>query len=265
MTGDDASVMTEDRGRPPATRPLWIELVVPVGTAGGAELSILELLDSVAGRIEVAATSFEDGPLTDALRERGWPVTIVPVHRGPASILRATLTLAHRWRRGPLDLTLANGVKAAAVAVPAARLAGVRVVWFKHDFSYDSRLARPLARWADAVLANSAEVARATGRDDVAIVPPPRPAEPLPRSQARRALERLGLPATDAPVAIGVGRLVAYKGFDDLIRARALPPAAGWHAVLVGLDDPHHPGEGDPLRILAEDLGVAHRLTLLGP
>src|SRR5918992_1239195 len=214
MTGDDASVMTEDRGRPPATRPLWIELVVPVGTAGGAELSILELLDSVAGRIEVAATSFEDGPLTDALRERGWPVTIVPVHRGPASILRATLTLAHR---------------------------------------------------ADAVLANSAEVARATGRDDVAIVPPPRPAEPLPRSQARRALERLGLPATDAPVAIGVGRLVAYKGFDDLIRARALPPAAGWHAVLVGLDDPHHPGEGDPLRILAEDLGVAHRLTLLGP
>jgi GT2 family glycosyltransferase len=151
------------------------------------------------------------------------------------------------------------------VAVPAARLAGVRVAWFKHDFSFDARLARPLARWADAVLANSAEVAGATGRADVAIVPPPRPATPLPPSQARLALERLGLPETDAPLAIGVGRLVAYKGFDDLIRALALPSAAGWHAALVGEDDPRHPGEGERLRNLAEDIGVGHRLTLLGP
>jgi glycosyltransferase involved in cell wall biosynthesis/GT2 family glycosyltransferase len=257
--------MAEVAKRPPMIRPLRMELVVPVGRAGGAELMMLELLDAVAGRIDVAATSFEDGPLADAFRDRRWPVTVLPVDRGPASILRASLALARRWRKGRLDLVLANGVKAAAVAVPAARLAGVRVTWFKHDFSYDARLARPLARWADAVLANSTEVAGATGRADVAIMPPPRPATPLPPSRARRALEQLGLPATDAPLAIGVGRLVAYKGFDDLIRALALPPAAGWHAALVGADDPRHPGEGERLRSLAEALGVGHRLTFLGP
>jgi glycosyltransferase involved in cell wall biosynthesis len=257
--------MAQEPERPRAGRPLRIELVVPVGTAGGAELTVLELLDAVAGRVEVAVTSFEDGPLADAFRGRGWPVTVLPVGRGPVSILLAAPALARRWRRSRLDLVLANGVKAAAAAVPAARMAGVRVAWFKHDFSFDARLARPLARWADAVLANGAEVALATGRPDVAIVPPPLPATPLPPARARRALERLGLPETDAPLAMGVGRLVAYKGFDDLIRALALPPAGGWHAVLVGEDDPREPGEGQRLRSLAERLGVAHRVTFLGP
>ena len=56
------------------------------------------------------------------------------------------------------EVLLANGVKAAAAVVPAARAVGVPVVWAKHDFSWDRELAPRLGRMSDAVLATSASV-----------------------------------------------------------------------------------------------------------
>ena len=54
-----------------------------------------------------------------------------------------------RWlhRRMP-DVVLANGVKAAAVAVPAGLAASVRTVWVRHDFSWDKVLGRILVSLA---------------------------------------------------------------------------------------------------------------------
>lgn len=76
------------------------------------------------------------------------------------------------------------------------------------------------------------------------------------REQARRAL---GLPL-DVPIALGVGRLVAGKGFGDAVDALthdALPGSA--HLALVG-DGP----ERDALLRRARERGVAERMILLG-
>ncbi|HEX2040656.1 MAG TPA: glycosyltransferase, partial [Acidimicrobiales bacterium] len=127
------------------TRPLRVELVVPVGGMGGAEAVALAFLDHQAHRLEVEVLALGDTPFLDAARERGWPVEVLPTGRRPVDIAVASLRLARRWRRSSADVALANGVKPAAVAVPAGRLVGMPVVWMKHDFSYDRVLARPLA------------------------------------------------------------------------------------------------------------------------
>ncbi len=58
--------------------------------------------------------------------------------------------------------------------------AGVPVVWAKHDHSFDAKLARPLGRLATRVVTTAAQVGGSTGRDDLVVIPPPRPVEPLP-------------------------------------------------------------------------------------
>jgi glycosyltransferase involved in cell wall biosynthesis len=76
---------------------------------------------------------------------------------------------------------------------------------------------------------------------------------PADHAESARIRARFG----GAPLLLGVGRLIYYKGFDVAIRA--LPSVPGAHLILVG--------EG-PLRreleSLARRLGVADRVTLLG-
>jgi glycosyltransferase involved in cell wall biosynthesis len=62
---------------------------------------------------------------------------------------------------------------------------------------------------------------------------------------------------TPVPYVVATGRLVAVKGLDTVVRA--LPHAAGIHAVFVG-EGPAAPG----LRRLARRLGVADRVHLPG-
>ena len=231
--------------------PLTVLLVLPAPTWGGAEALAAELL----GTLDVRVVALAEGPAAEEARRRWGDVTVVPVGRSAGSIARGTARLARLFRRSDADVVLANGVKAAAVAVPAARLAGLPVVWAKHDFSFDRRLARPLARSATSVVASSPAVAAATGRADVVIVTPPRPPEPLPA-------ERL---ADGERTVACVGRLVPYKGFDTAIEALARPKAERWHVAVIGDDDPAEPGERKRLAALADRLGVAERVHLLGP
>jgi len=226
---------------------------------------VFAILDRAADRLEVTVTALGESPIAAAARRWGWPVRVQPAGKGPLDIAKAGLALARRWRRSDdVDVVLANAPKAAAVAVPAARLAGIPVVWMKHDFSHDATLARPLGTMATAVFANSTRTAAACRRPDAVVVSPPRPPAPLPSDEARAALEAAGLPAHARPVVAGVGRLVPYKGFDDLIAAAAQPGGEGWHVAVIGLTDPHEPHEAARLRALAQDLGVADRVHLLG-
>jgi glycosyltransferase involved in cell wall biosynthesis len=238
------------------TRPLRVEVVVPVGGMGGAESMVLSFLDHQAERLEVDVLALGETPFLDAARERGWPVAVLPTGKRPVDIAVGALRLARRWRRSSADVALANGVKPAAVAVPAGMLTGLPVVWMKHDFSYDRLLARPLAARAAAVMASSPAVARATGRSDVVVVTPPRPEEPPVD------VDRL-VPGTDRVVAC-VGRLLPYKGVDDVVRALALRAAAAWHLAVVGADDPADPGERARLEALAKTCGVDDRVHFLG-
>lgn len=246
----------------PPDGPLRVEVVFPFGVIGGAEIALMRLLDACRERIEPTFVVLQHGPLVGVLEERGYESMVVPTGASLGAIGTAALRLALRWRAADVDIVLANGIKAAAVAVPGARMAGIRVAWFKHDFSHDRRLARPLGRAVDALIANSAEVARATHRDDAVIVRPPT-GTPLGRTEARRRLIEAGMPDT-APVAAVVGRLVSYKGIDDVIRSLAREGSASWHLVVIGPDDPAEPHERARLEHEAASAGVAARVTFLG-
>lgn len=247
------------------TRPLSVDVVLPVGGLGGAESMLFSLLDHQRHRLDLRFVALGESPISAAVRERGGPLVVLPTGKRPVDLARSAVTLARRWRRDGPDVVLANSVKCAAVAVPAGRLVGLPVVWMKHDLFHDRPLAAPLGRLSTAVVANSALTARATRRRDAVLVPPPRPdAAPLPRADARHRLEEAGLPADAFPVVACVGRLLPYKGVDDVVAALARPEAGDWHLVVIGEDDAASPGERSRLERLADQAGVAERVSFLG-
>ncbi len=249
----------------PATPPLTLSVVTPFGSLGGSERWLLGLLDVGGDRVAAEVTMLQDGPLRAELEARGVPVRVLPTGPSGPAVARTAVALTRELRSSDADVLLANGVKAAAVAVPAARLAGVPVAWMKHDFSLDATLARPLGRLADLVLANSAAVAEATGRDDAVVVPPPRPSTALRTTDEATAFWRdRGVPLGEGRTLAMVTRLVGYKGVDTAVATLAEAPARDWRLVVVGPDDPAEPDEPTRLRELAADLGVADRVHLVG-
>lgn len=136
-------------------------------------------------------------------------------------------------------------------------------IWVKHDHSYDRALARLLGHHAATVIATAAEVGEPTGRQDLIIIEPPRPADPY-RAQARDILHEAGWTAP-TPLTLGMAtRLVPYKGVDLAIRALADPRCADWSLLAIGDDDPATPGERRRLLDLAAELGVSQRVCVPG-
>jgi glycosyltransferase involved in cell wall biosynthesis/GT2 family glycosyltransferase len=247
-----------------ATPRLRVTVVTPFASLGGAERWLLQVLDAT-DRLDPAVVLLADGPLRGELERRQVPTTVLATGRRAWDVAATAAAVAARLRRRRPEVVLANGVKAAAVAVPAGRLAGVRVVWVKHDLSFDAWLARPLGRLADHVVAVSAGVAAAVRRPDVTVIPPPRPAwTPAPRAEARRFWHERGLAADGGLTLAMATRLVPYKGVDDAVRALSLPGAERWSLVVIGDDDPSSPGEGRRLRDLAAAGGVGQRVRFAG-
>ena len=247
------------------TEPLRCTVVTPYGLLGGSERWLLDLLDTGAARMSVEVWLLQDGPLRAELADRGCPVEVLPTGPGAPGMLSRAWDLARRLRCSDTDVVLANGVKAAAVAVPAARMVGVPVAWAKHDFSWDRELARPLGALSDLVVATSAAVGAATGRHDALLVPPPRPADaPASAADARTFWAARGVRLGHAPSLAMVARLVPYKGIDTAIRALAVDLASTWQLVVVGPADPSEAGEEPRLRDLAQDLEVADRVFFVG-
>ncbi len=181
-----------------------------------------------------------------SLRSRGVEVVVA----GPTSYRRSSPVrhLQIAWRaltaKGPFDGVEAHPFYAAGViGLVAARLRGKPLVAYAHGSDVAvhaprSRVSRWLAgrvaRGAGALVANSADTARAAewlgvsaqvvspGVDLTAFRPSPAP---------RRVLrDELGLP--EGPVALFVGYLAEYKGAD--VFAEALEMAAEWHGAAIG-------------------------------
>lgn len=245
------------------TRPLRVLVVVPAAVLGGAEGWLLTVLAATA-RLEPEVLLLQDGPLRAELESRGIPVELLPVGNRPADLVTGAARVARVLRRRRPDVVLANGVKAAVVAGPACLSAGSPLVWAKHDHSYDV-VAPLLGRLCTRVVAAGQELGDPVSRDDVVVVPPPRPdTPPLDRAAARAALVDHGLVLDDHPTAVVLGRLVPYKGVDDAVRALGLPGGEAWRLVVVGDDDPSAPGTRADLERLAVGLGIAGRVTFLG-
>ncbi|WP_338748869.1 glycosyltransferase [Janibacter alittae] len=244
------------------TRPLRCAIVTAYGGLGGSERWLLSVLTTTR-RLDARVVMLQDGPLRSRLIDLGIDVTVLPTGPSGGDIARSIRALTAYLREPDPEVVLANGVKAAAAAVPAARITGVPVVWAKHDFSFDSALGPLLARLSDAVLATSEAVGQAAPASKVVLVPPPRPPlDVLDRTAARERWRKRGTPLPHGPVLAMVGRIVGYKGIDTAVRS--LPEAPGWHLVVVGTPADSEPEETHRLARLAASLGVSDRVMFVG-
>jgi glycosyltransferase involved in cell wall biosynthesis len=194
--------------------------------------------------------SLEDGPLVARLRARGLEVHVVETRADPRSLAQAARRLRPILRRARADVVHANGVKAALVAA----LAGApRLVWVKHDFSWDGPLAWLVAARSRRVVSVSRAVAATFPRPlrkRVRVVHTGIDVPGTDRAAARvRLAEAAGAPAEHALVGL-IGRLHPVKGHEDLL---AVAPLLRDRAtiVLIGGPDPSEREHGERIRELA--------------
>jgi glycosyltransferase involved in cell wall biosynthesis len=185
------------------------------GAPGGAELALETYLAHLPDRVEGHGLALSPGPVAARLQARlGRPVAVAGLagRPGPAAAAEFHRSLLRLLRELRPDAVLATGIKAAALCAPAGRLAGVPVVWHKVDFSRD-RLAAPLALLCAGVVPVSEAVgATVPAARRLPVVPPPVRLDPAFRVGPDRPPATLG----------SVGRIVPYKGHEDVIAAAGL-------------------------------------------
>lgn len=187
-------------------------------------------------------------PAARVLVRRAPRVDLVHAHLGEDLAVVPLAVLAARRRRAPLVLTVHTSPR---YTLPVC---GPRTVVLK---AVGGRCERWGELWADAVITLTPRLARLLVADGVCPgrlhVIPSGVSDPL--FDQARVLPPKGLPPR--PRVVFLGRLHVQKGLDVLLRALALVPEA--RLVLAG-DGP----EREPLRRLAQRLGVADRVTFLG-
>jgi glycosyltransferase involved in cell wall biosynthesis len=247
-----------------------ITFVSPFAQNAGSERYLGLVLDALPPSWVQDVVFLEDGPFVGAIRARGHPVTLIETSARLPGILRSARALRRRLAAEPPELVHANGVKAAVVAVLATLRTDTRVVWVKHDLSFDRSLARPLARRCRLVVGVSeaaTRIFRGRARRRVRVVPNALPPITADRpAERRRVLESLGL-GDDAKVVALVGRLYAMKGQHELLElvpelVRRVPAVK---VVFAGPEDPSVPEYAARLRGRAADLDVGDAIEFLGP
>lgn len=230
--------------------------------AGGMRRHVSGLLGqiprSVAEQTLFAPAKFQCDPPVARLSHRPLPIP------GGLSILgdvRAIAMLA-RSLRGRFDLVHAHGIKGALIAVPAARIARVPILFTAHNVAPSGLLFRRILRQvvsaSNRVIAVSNAVADSLpipsdATDRIAVIPngidlAPFPAKPLGRADRHAAMERfisdwlrregmedeeVDFDWSDTSYVGSVGRLSREKGFDLLADAAMLLARSGAPAVRV--------------------------------
>jgi glycosyltransferase involved in cell wall biosynthesis len=272
------------RPSPVRGSPLRVVYLDHTAQLSGGELALLRLLPALTS-VDAQVVLASDGPLVGRLRQAGVTVDILPmavdavaVHRSqvqgrafPALAAAKSgayvLHLAHYLRQHKPDLVHTNSLKAALYGAPAARLAGVPVVWHIRDrISPDYlpapavRLVRGLARWLpNGVIANSAST--------LATLPPlsrawvvPSPVSPklwdLPRQS----------PGPGGPLRVGVvGRIAPWKAQHVAVEALVEAfPAGGATLVIAGAAMFGEDDYEQQLRRAVARSGVADRVDVVG-
>jgi glycosyltransferase involved in cell wall biosynthesis len=237
--------------------------------AGGAELYLMTLVDSLGPSWVREVVALEDGPLVEQLRARRIPTEVLGTSARMPGIVRSAWKLRRRLSGGERHVVHANGIKAALVATLATVRTGTPVVWVKHDFSYDGRLARFVAGRSREVIGVSAAVTdtfKGDVRRKVRVVHNGIAQATFDRELARsRLLEALGPPAPSAVVAL-VARLDPVKGHRELLAgapglAEAVP---GVRIAFVGGTSPPHPAYPDELRREVAVAGLEEVVAFLG-
>jgi glycosyltransferase involved in cell wall biosynthesis len=236
---------------------------------GGAERYLELLVDRLGPGWLTGAVCLEDGPLVERLRQRGVATTVLLT--GPRAVAgaRSALRLRRVLRRTRPAVVHANGIKAALVSALATFGTRLPVVWVKHDFTYDGRVARLLARRCRAVIGVSAAVVETFGSrsldEKVHVVHNGLPAVKPDRERGRRLVaEALGL---EPSAVIGlVGRLDRDKGQHELVAVlpEIVRRAPGVHVALVGAENPARPEYVAELRSALARQGLTEVVSFLG-
>jgi glycosyltransferase involved in cell wall biosynthesis len=242
---------------------------------GGTQVQVLELLRGLPSSYQLQVSVLEDaGPLSDKLRQLGYTPEEFPL---TGSLMRPNtgwqiLRMAKWFRDNRVELVHVHDFYSTMLVVPAAKLAGVKVIVGRLDLAHwlgpvrHAALAE-LTSMADHVVANAEAIRRMLV--DQEGLPASRVSVihnglDLPRFDAR-AREGLHAPLPDtggAPVVAHVANMNhPVKRQEDLMQALAIlrDQNVTLHAYLVG-DGPRRP----ELEQKAVELGVADRVHFVG-
>jgi glycosyltransferase involved in cell wall biosynthesis len=257
-------------------RPARVVYVNSAADVGGGEKWMLALADGLdRARYASAFVVAHEGPFADAIRARGFPVTVVDLTR--LASVRTLIALTRHFRRARPDLVHTAGARASFYGRVAAWLAGVpAVVSSVHTSIEDYEvprwrralyglLDRASARIAARLIATSEAVGatlrrRGAPAGKVVVIPnrpDPRHLVPLRARAAVRA--ELGAGGGDTLIGV-IARLTPQKGVGDFLDALArLRDRGGWRAAIVG----DGPLRAD-LEARARRLGIADRCAFAG-
>jgi glycosyltransferase involved in cell wall biosynthesis len=268
---------------PPAERRPRVVYLDHTAQLSGAELSLARLLpalDRVRAHVILAA----DGPLVGLLARQGCSTEVLAMPEGPRRLSRDAVTLrrlplragastaayvwrlARRVRRLAPDVIHTNSLKAALYGGLTGRLLGIPVVWQINDRISDDYLPRQAVRLMRSAATRLPDHIIVNSHATAATLPVLRPVTIIPHVVPPQAMAPARAARDQGPLRVGlVGRLSPWKGQDIFIRAFAIA-FAGTDAValIVGgaLFGEDHIETG--LRSLAEDLGIADQVHLLG-
>ena len=254
---------------PSVAEALSITFVSPFAALAGSEQYLGLVLDGLPDEWIQQVVFLEDGPFVEEVRERGHRVTVLPTSARPPGLLRSARRLRSLLAGGRADLVHANGIKAALVSVLATVGTGTRVVWVKHDLSFDRSLARLVAlrcRLVIGVSRAATRIFKGRLRRKVHIVPNGLPPIHADRDAGRALVSaRLGLRDGDRVAAL-VGRLYAMKGQHELVEIapQLVERVPGLRLALVGGDDPKEPEYAEAVRGRVRELGVEDAVSFVG-
>jgi len=236
--------------------PLGIVFVSSHARNGGAERYLEALFDVLGPKWIRMVVCLEEGPLAERLR-RSRPTEVIPTSGRWTSIVGSAWRLRRLLRETKPDLVHANGIKAAIASLIAATGLRTPVVWVRHDFSFDGRIARLVARRCRLTIGVSEAVARGLTRASVVHTATP--------ALGEATTVELGLPKGARVVSL-VGYFHPLKGQLELVETApavlARVPEAQF--LFVGGEDPSAAGYLELVRARTRELGLEDSVKFLG-
>jgi len=242
---------------------------------GGAEYSLLLLLEHLDRRRFNPVLACNKGRLAEQARSLDVQVVIVPMPRlrktlaAPIRLGRGVATLVRVIRRSGIDLVHSNTMRASFYAALAARCARCPLLWHVRDIYEPGAYVRWMSGRSAGIIATSMATAEALPDGvSLAIVPNGVDLGAFDRHYGNGDTVRRGWGVSlSAPLVGIVGRLRPWKGQGAFIRAMAVVRQAHPQARYVVIGGTVFEGGkdyGEELVTLAEDIGLGDSLVFAG-